>query len=104
MATRALVLAFARHRPNKAASQAQQDLVAWGYFTRVMTANGPPNTTRILVVPQSPDTTSVLPSQDDTKSSVLQPQDEIVLGSQDAGKSAASRQPQEQTHLLVSAS
>ncbi len=85
-------------------ASATEDLVAWGYFTRVMGSGKRPSEYHPnFSVLQSPDTTSVLPSQDDTKSSVLQPQDEIVLGSQDA-KSGSVLQPQEQTHLLVSAS
>lgn len=82
---------------------ATEDLVAWGYFTRVMGSGKRPSEYHPnFSVLQSPDATSVLPSQDDTKSNVLQPEDEIVLRSQDA-KSASVLQPQEQTHLLVSA-
>ncbi|MGN7826008.1 hypothetical protein ACTJJ8_04615 [Agrobacterium radiobacter] len=84
-------------------ASATEDLVDWGYFTRVMGSGKRPSEYHPnFSVLQSPDTTSVLPSQDETKSSVLQPQDEIVLRSQDA-KSASVLQPQEQTHLLVSA-
>lgn len=84
-------------------ASATEDLVAWGYFTRVMGSGKRPSEYHPnFSVLQSPDTTSVLPSQDETKSSVLQPQDEIVLRSQDA-KSGSVLQPQEQTHLLVSA-
>ena len=80
-----------------------EDLVAWGYFTRVMGSGKRPSEYHPnFSVLQSSDTTSVLPSQDETKSSVLQPLDEIVLRSQDA-KSGSVLQPQEQTHLLVSA-
>jgi len=61
-------------------ASATEDLVAWGYFTRVMGSGKRPSEYHPnFSVLQSPDTTSVLPSQDDTKSSVLQPQDEIVL-------------------------
>jgi len=84
-------------------ASATEDLVAWGYFTRVMGSGKRPSEYQPnFSVLQSPDATSVLPSQDETKSSVLQPQDEIVLRSQDA-KSVSVLQPQEQTHLLVSA-
>ncbi len=84
-------------------ASATEDLVAWGYFTRVMGSGKRPSEYHPnFSVLQSPDATSVLPSQDETKSSVLQPQDEIVLRSQDA-KSVSVLQPQEQTHLLVSA-
>lgn len=84
-------------------ASATEDLVAWGYFTRVMGSGKRPSEYHPnFSVLQSPDTNSVLPSQDDTVSSVLHPQDEIVLRSQDA-KSAGVLQPQEQTHLLVSA-
>ncbi|KQY53128.1 hypothetical protein ASD46_01375 [Rhizobium sp. Root491] len=84
-------------------ANATEDLVAWGYFTRVMGSGKRPTEYHPnFSVLQSPDATSVLPSQDETKSSVLQPQDEIVLRSQDA-KSVSVLQPQEQTHLLVSA-
>ena len=84
-------------------ASATEDLVAWGYFTRVMGSGKRPSEYHPnFSVLQSQDTTSVLPPQDETKSSVLQPQDEIVLQSQDA-KSASVLQPQEQTHLLVSA-
>ncbi|MGV1821313.1 hypothetical protein ACQZ63_19190 [Agrobacterium sp. CG160-95] len=84
-------------------ASATEDLVAWGYFTRVMGSGKRPSeyhpNFRVL---QSPDTTSVLPSQDETKSSVLQPRDEIVLPSQDA-KFPSVLQPREQTLLLGSA-
>ncbi|CAN7482649.1 hypothetical protein LJR011_003519 [Agrobacterium tumefaciens] len=84
-------------------ASATEDLVVWGYFDRVMGSGKRPSEYHPnFSVLQSPDATSVLPSQDDTESSVLQPQDEIVLRSQDA-KSASVLQPQEQTHLLVSA-
>lgn len=84
-------------------ASATEDLVAWGYFTRVMGSGKRPSEYHPnFSVLQPPDTNSVLPSQDDTKSSVLQPLDEIVLRSQDA-KSGSVLQPQEQTHLLVSA-
>ena len=84
-------------------ASATEDLVAWGYFTRVMGSGKRPSEYHPnFSVLQSPDDNSVLPSQDETKSSVLQPQDEIVLPSQDA-KSSSVLQPQEQTLLLVSA-
>ncbi len=84
-------------------ASATEDLVAWGYFTRVMGSGKRPSEYHPnFSVLQSPDDNSVLPSQDETKSSVLQAQDEIVLQSQDA-KSASVLQPQEQTLLLVSA-
>jgi hypothetical protein len=84
-------------------ASATEDLVAWGYFTRVMGSGKRPSEYHPnFSVLQPPDTNSVLPSQDYTKSSVLQPLDEIVLRSQDA-KSGSVLQPQEQTHLLVSA-
>lgn len=75
-------------------ASATEDLVAWGYFTRVMGSGKRPS--------EYHPNFSVLPSQDDTKSSVLLAQDEIVLRSQDA-KSASVLQPPEQTLLLGSA-
>jgi hypothetical protein len=84
-------------------ASATEDLVAWGYFTRVMGSGKRPSQYHPnFSVLQPPDTNSVLSPQDDTESSVLQPQDEIVLRSQDA-KLASVLQSQEQTHLLVSA-
>lgn len=84
-------------------ASATEDLVAWGYFTRVMGSGKRPSEYHPnFSVLQSPDTTSVLPLQDETKSSVLQPQDEIVLRPQDA-KSPSVLQPREQTLLLGSA-
>lgn len=84
-------------------ASATEDLVAWGYFSRVMGSGKRPSEYHPnFSVLQLPDANSVLPSQDETKSSVLQPQDEIVLRSQDA-KSGSVLQLQEQTHLLVSA-
>lgn len=73
-------------------ASATEDLVAWGYFTRVMGSGKRPS--------EYHPNFSVLKLPDAT--SVLQPQDEIVLRSQDA-KSGSVLQPQEQTHLLVSA-
>ncbi len=84
-------------------ASATEDLVAWGYFTRVMGSGKRPTEYHPnFTVLQSPDATSVPPSQDETKSSVLQPQDGIVLRSQDA-KTASVLPPLDQTLLLGSA-
>ena len=54
-------------------ASATEDLVAWGYFTRVMGSGKRPSEYRPnFSVLQPPDTTSVLRSQDETKSIVLQ--------------------------------
>lgn len=82
---------------------ATEDLVDWGYFTRIMGSGKRPTEYHPnFSVLSSSDDSRVLPSQDDIKSSVLQPQDERVLQPQDA-KSGGVLQPQDQTLLLVSA-
>lgn len=61
-------------------ASATEDLVAWGYFTRVMGSGKRPSEYHPnFSVLQSPDDNSVLPSQDAKSSSVLQPQEQTLL-------------------------
>lgn len=84
-------------------SQATEDLVSWGYFTRTMGSGKRPTEYHpVFSVLSPPDASSVLQPQDDRNSSVLRPQDKRVLQLQDA-KSPSVLQPQEQTHLRSAA-
>ncbi len=84
-------------------AQATEDLVAWGYFTRIMGSGKRPTEYHPnFSVLSSQDATSVLQPQDDRNSSVRSPQDDRVLPPQDA-KSDSVLQLQEQTHLRSAA-
>lgn len=84
-------------------AQATEDLVAWGYFTRIMGSGKRPTEYRPnFSVLSSQDASSVLQPQDDRNSWVRPPQDDRVLQPQDA-KGDSVLQLQEQTHLRSAA-